>query len=212
MVSSVTDNPTSVYREIACPSCDQQGKSPQTDVTDPSKSEDSVEISKEARDSLRDAEAGTDEELSAEEEKEVTQMKKRDREVKAHEMAHVAAGAGVVRGGAHYDYQTGPDGKRYAVGGHVSIDTSAEKEPQETIRKMQVVKKAALAPAQPSNTDRAIAAKAAITEAKARAQLTKENIEKAEEGLHKSSTECNKIDLENSYHTPVTGGSISAVI
>jgi len=47
----------------------------------------------------------------------VEQLKQRDREVRAHEMAHVAAGAGVVTSGASYSYETGPDGRRYAVGG-----------------------------------------------------------------------------------------------
>ena len=213
MVSSITNNQITVYSNSACPSCDQRERFHKTDGTNSSESEDNVKISDEARDSHReDGKNVSGEEVPAQEEKEVHQLKKKDREVRAHEMAHVAAGAGVIRGGAHYNYQTGPDGKRYAVGGHVNIDTSAEKRPQETIKKMQLVKKAALAPAQPSNTDRAIAAKAAITEAKAKAQLTKENIEKAQEGLMKSSSKDNKIVLENTYDTPITSGSSITII
>ncbi|MDV7392559.1 putative metalloprotease CJM1_0395 family protein, partial [Arthrospira platensis SPKY1] len=63
-------------------------------------------------------------ELSESELRELQQLQQRDREVRAHEMAHVAAGAGLVTRGASYTYQTGPDGQRYAIGGEVSIDTS----------------------------------------------------------------------------------------
>jgi hypothetical protein len=54
----------------------------------------------------------------------VEALQKRDREVRAHEMAHVAAGAGVVTSGASYSFETGPDGRRYAVGGEVGINVS----------------------------------------------------------------------------------------
>ncbi len=110
--------------------------------------------------------------LSREEMQEVQELKTRDREVRAHEAAHMAAGGQHVRGGATFEYQTGPDGRRYAVGGEVSIDTSPVKgDPKATVQKMQAVRKAALAPAQPSAQDRAVAAKAAQEEAKARQQL-----------------------------------------
>ena len=94
--------------------------------------------------------AGAPEQLSKEEQQEVAKLKQRDAEVRAHEQAHIAAGGHYVRGGANYEYQTGPDGKRYAVGGEVSIDTSpVPDDPQATITKMQTVRRAALAPAKP---------------------------------------------------------------
>ena len=55
-------------------------------------------------------------------------------QVKSHERAHLSAGAGLVVGGANYQYQRGPDGKMYAVGGEVKIDTSRENDPEGTIR------------------------------------------------------------------------------
>lgn len=123
----------------------------------------------------RGREAGTAPELSEDEQREVQELKQRDREVKAHEMAHVAAGGQYVRGGASFEYQTGPDGKRYATGGEVSIDTTPVKgDPEQTIRKMQTVRKAALAPAQPSAQDRSVAAKATQHENKARQELAKQ--------------------------------------
>ncbi len=111
----------------------------------------------------------------AEEKKEVDKLKKRDQEVKAHEQAHIAAGSGVVIGGANYEYQRGPDGKMCAVGGEVKIDTSRENSPAQTISKMQQVTRATLAPAQPSAQDRSVAAQAAQVEADARSELAKES-------------------------------------
>lgn len=108
--------------------------------------------------------SGADEndKLSKEDLEKIEKLKSRDKEVKAHEQAHIAAGGRYVRGGAHYEYQTGPDGNKYAVGGEVSIDVSKEAENHEaTIAKMQVVLRAALAPAEPSSQDRAVAAQAA---------------------------------------------------
>lgn len=114
-------------------------------------------------------------ELTSDEKKVVAQLEKRDREVRAHEAAHISAGGGVVRGGATYSYQAGPDGKRYAVGGEVGIDASAVKDnPEATIQKMQVVRSAALAPADPSGQDHAVASAATAQMAAARAQLAEE--------------------------------------
>jgi len=110
--------------------------------------------------------------LSSEEQNQVADLKSRDQEVRTHEMAHMMVGGNLVRKGASYQYQTGPDGQRYAVGGEVSIDSSAVKgDPAATIRKMEQVKRAALAPAEPSGQDRAVASAAAQTEAAARQEL-----------------------------------------
>ena len=111
-------------------------------------------------------------ELSLEEQQQVEELKARDREVRTHEMAHVAAGGSFVTSGPSYTYQTGPDGKGYAVGGSVGIDTSpVEGDPAATIQKMQTVAAAALAPASPSGQDLKVAAAARQAEAKARSEL-----------------------------------------
>ncbi len=109
----------------------------------------------------------------------IQKLKTRDREVKQHERAHMAAGGPYITGGPTYTYQIGPDGKRYAIGGEVHIDTSPERDPEATIRKMEKVKRAALAPSNPSNQDRMVAAKASMEEQKARLELLKEKQEKA---------------------------------
>jgi len=77
------------------------------------------------------------EELTKEEKREVEELKRRDREVRAHEQAHLAAGGGFVRGGARFEYQQGPDGKNYAIGGEVSIAAPSGRTPEETIQNAQ---------------------------------------------------------------------------
>ncbi|MEO1275327.1 MAG: putative metalloprotease CJM1_0395 family protein [Pseudomonadota bacterium] len=99
----------------------------------------------------------------------VDRLAARDREVRAHEQAHARVG-GQYAGSPSYTYQTGPDGKRYAIGGSVAIDVSpVPGDPEATIAKMEQVKAAALAPAEPSSADRRIAtlAEAASREAQA---------------------------------------------
>lgn len=120
----------------------------------------------------RNAEA---KELSKEAQKQVEQLKARDQEVRTHEQAHVAAAGPYFRGGPNYSYQRGPDGNRYAVGGSVQIDSSpVAGDPEATIAKAQVVRRAALAPAEPSNTDRKVAAAASQMEAEAQRELAAE--------------------------------------
>ena len=181
---------------------------------------DKVDISEEAR-SLSETKGAdkTDSssqiELTEEEEREVEALQKKDREVKAHEMAHMAAGAGIVRGAPTYEYQAGPDGKRYAVGGHVNIDTAPEKDPEKTIQKMQQVKRAALAPADPSGTDLAVAAKASRVESEARSDRVEEKIEESvekKEAQGNSSPENELAVQEDPPETPAVGTTLSVTI
>ena len=109
--------------------------------------------------------------LSPEAEKQVQKLRERDREVRAHEQAHIAAGGQHVSGGASFSYQTGPDGRQYAVGGSVQIDTSpVPGDPKATEEKARAVRRAALAPASPSSSDQNVAAKAAAMENKSRSE------------------------------------------
>jgi len=120
--------------------------------------------------------------LTQAEQQQVAQMQQRDREVRNHEQAHIAAGGGVVSGGASYSYQTGPDGRRYAVGGEVPIDASeAPGDPEATVRKARQIRRAALAPADPSAQDRAVAASAAQMETAARREIIEQKRQEAEE-------------------------------
>jgi len=99
------------------------------------------------------------EELTPEEQQEVEKLKKVDREVRAHERAHRAAG-GTLTGAAQYTYVKGPDGQMYAVAGEVAIDTGREASAAATVEKMEAIIRAALAPANPSSQDIAVAAQA----------------------------------------------------
>lgn len=98
-------------------------------------------------------------------------LQARDRQVRAHEQAHLAASGGLATSGASYTYQKGPDGVSYAVGGEVSIDVSPGRTPEDTIARAVTIRAAALAPADPSGQDRAVAAAASQMEQQAYAQL-----------------------------------------
>lgn len=116
--------------------------------------------------------------LTADQIKQITTLKARDIEVKAHEQAHLSAAGQYALGGASFNFQTGPDGVSYAIGGEVKIDTSAVPgDPAATLRKADIIMRAALAPAEPSGQDIAVAASATAMSAKAQAELAKENQE-----------------------------------
>ena len=141
-----------------------------------------------------DKKSNKTEQYSEEERKAIDKLRQRDQEVRAHEQAHIAAGGAYVRGGASYSYQSGPDGKQYAVGGEVSIDTSVVKDnPEATIAKMQAVRGAALAPASPSGQDIAVAAAASQAEAQARVELRERQSQEKEETQQKTQENSNKM-------------------
>ena len=118
--------------------------------------------------------------LTEEEKKQVEELKKRDQEVRTHEMAHMAAAGALAKGGPTYTYQTGPDGRSYAIGGSVPIDTSKGRTARETIAKAQRIRAAALAPADPSPQDMKVAAQASRMEAEAIQEVQKERTEESE--------------------------------
>lgn len=127
------------------------------------------------RDTERAAEDTSDKpwDLSPEEEARVRELRARDREVRSHERAHQTAGAGVA-GAASYETVRGPDGHSYAVSGEVPIRANGGGSPEETIQIMRQVKRAALAPAQPSGQDRAVAQQAEQRIRAAQAELAEQ--------------------------------------
>lgn len=113
--------------------------------------------------------------LTAEEKAIVEKLKTIDREVRAHEQAHKNVG-GKFAGSASFGFEVGPDGRRYAVSGEVSIDIApVAGDPEATIAKMNTVAAAALAPAKPSGQDRQVAAQATAIRAGAQAELTRQS-------------------------------------
>lgn len=114
--------------------------------------------------------------LSPEAQAQLRELRQRDAEVRSHEQAHMAAGGQYVTGGASYDYQQGPDGRQYAIGGHVSIDASSiPGDPEGSAAKARQVRRAALAPGEPSAQDRAVAARASAAEAEAGRETREED-------------------------------------
>jgi hypothetical protein len=129
-------------------------------------------------DKTKTGKLGPEAQLSEDELREVQEMKARDQEVRAHEAAHLAAAGQHARGGVSFTYANGPDGRRYAVGGEVSIDTSpVANDPQATLQKANTIRAAAMAPAEPSSQDRSVAAEATQMAAQARQDIATEQAE-----------------------------------
>ncbi|TDR82711.1 putative metalloprotease CJM1_0395 family protein [Paludibacterium purpuratum] len=143
--------------------------------------------------------------LTPAQQQEVARLQAIDRDVHAHEQAHLAAAGGLATSGASFSYETGPDGKRYAVGGEVSIDTSPGRTPQETLDRARRIQQAALAPADPSPQDRRVAAEAAQQIARAEAQLRE-----AQAQQNKTAGGTNNATGPSSYSAAGTGVNNSA--
>ncbi|MDB4327423.1 putative metalloprotease CJM1_0395 family protein [bacterium] len=144
-----------------------------------------------AKDNGQDASAGKEnaeeqqQEKQLQAEQQVTELKQRDSEVRAHEQAHASIG-GQYAAQPEYEYEIGPDGRRYAVSGEVSIDISKASTPEETIRKAQRIKAAALAPAEPSAQDLRVATEATQIALEARSEIASEKVEKAQESYNRA--------------------------
>ncbi len=132
-------------------------------------------------------------ELTQQEKQEVAKLKATDAEVKAHENAHKAAAAGLRTSAPNYEYETGPDGKKYAVAGDVNISYQTSSDPEVNLKNAQQLKAAALAPAEPSSQDRKVAMKAEREIAKARQEIQDEK-QKTEE---KSEANKNSLNIQN---------------
>lgn len=154
-----------------------------------------------AKDNGQDASAGKEnaeeEQRQQAEQQQLTELKQRDAEVRAHEQAHASVG-GQYAGSPQYEYERGPDGRRYAVGGEVSIDISEASTPEETIRKAQQVKAAALAPAEPSAQDLRVATEATQIAIEARSEIASEKAEEAQKAFEQATPDAQQTDQEQS--------------
>lgn len=120
--------------------------------------------------------SGRDSQQESTEQRKLAELKKRDAEVRSHEQAHASAG-GDLAAAPSYEFELGPDGKQYAVGGEVNIDLAmVPGDPQATIVKMQKVRAAALAPADPSSADRSVATEATKRILQAQTELAQQNV------------------------------------
>jgi hypothetical protein len=117
--------------------------------------------------------------------------------------------------GGSYSYQTGPDGKRYAVAGEVSISASYSGSPRKRLHQAEAIRRAALAPADPSPQDRQVAAQAAAVAFQARADIRAEQrldlAEKPESGKTDRDNDQNSVAVQNrraiASFTGLTGGA-----
>lgn len=124
----------------------------------------------------------------------IAELSSRDADVRSHEQAHASVG-GAYAGSPSFTMQRGPDGKSYAVGGEVGIDVSAvANDPAATISKMEVVMRAALAPADPSAQDLRVAAQAQGLASAARAELAQQRRADAVEQAEKKQQEKTNAD------------------
>lgn len=139
-----------------------------------------------------------------------------DRNVKAHEQAHASVG-GALTGAPSYTYQTGPNGVRYAVAGEVSINASGVSgNPQATLTQATQVARAALAPANPSATDRRVASSAQALAAKARIEIAQLAADRVKMSQNESRARINGEEIEDTEPLQSTisfsGGQLRAAL
>lgn len=136
---------------------------------------------------------------------EIRELQMRDREVRAHEAAHAAAGRSYA-GSPNYTYERGPDGRTYAVGGSVRVDMSPiPGDPQATLQKAQQVRSAALAPAQPSAQDMKVAQQAQAMAAVARNDISQEQLKELERLLDQEKGHVTGFSMEQGVSAYVQG-------
>ena len=146
-------------------------------------------------------------ELSLEEQRIVTELQAADTNVRAHEAAHMAAGGGLTSP-ASYTYERGPDNKMYAVAGEVGISTGEGNTPQESLNKAQTIRRAALAPADPSPQDLKVAAQAASMEMSARVQIMQEKM--AQNSQNSNNSNETSGDAVNSAENSVENSNVNS--
>jgi hypothetical protein len=146
---------------------------------------------------LKSSSINDSQQLTVDEQRQLRELAARDREVRAHEQAHLRVGRDLVRGAASYTYQQGPDGRQYAVGGEVKIDTTGVPgDPEATEEKAYHIRETALAPIQPSNQDRAVASTASRMAQDARLEIQRQQRAEAEQAYRQTAT------------TPASGGEV----
>jgi len=152
-------------------------------------------------------------ELSPEARRTLEKLKATDTAVRAHEAAHLAAAAGIATGGAQFSTTRGPDGKMYATGGEVGIDASeVPNNPDATLAKARQVVAAALAPADPSPQDMAVAAQGRNMEAKASAEIAAQKVaERTEENQENQETNATNSNNTNNVETEIIGTATGTV-
>jgi hypothetical protein len=177
------------------------------DANASAKASDDASGSAESKSTSTSAALGAKSKLSNEALTAIGKLKARDLEVRQHEAAHLAAAGGLATSGASYTYEKGPDGVSYAIGGEVGIDVSPGRTPQETIERAHIVQAAALAPAEPSGPDLAVAAQAQQLEQEARGELARQQSDpsQADKDQPNSSAKSSAVQFNPSSQSDNTG-------
>ena len=200
--------PVSVPTQVAVPAVVKAVKETDTDNQETGQDSESAEQGTSDTNARTGSplQAKSIQQLTQEEQAEVQQLQQRDREVRTHEAAHKSAAGRFAQGGASFEYERGPDGQQYAVGGEVSIDTSRPEDPRQALIKAQIIQRAATAPAQPSAQDRAVASEAAQMIAEAQVAIQQEIQQKTEQDdTETESTEVSEDDRNTeTASAPVT--------
>ena len=101
-------------------------------------------------------------------EKVLDKFKNTDSNIRGHEQAHAASGTTTTP--IQYNYQQGPDGKMYAVGGHVRLDTSIPDDPKAASVKLDEIKRSATVSSDMSGADANISIQANLMKMKLQLQ------------------------------------------
>ncbi len=83
----------------------------------------------------------------------VAELMQIDAGVRSHERQHFFTAGGLASGVPEYQYAIGPDGRLYAVGGHVDVSTTPTTDPAKAARDGAALARAATAPADSSAQD-----------------------------------------------------------
>ncbi len=120
-------------------------------------------------------------EMSAEDQALLDKLKARDSLVRGHETAHIMAAGGQATGPAQYTYQTGPDGRQYAIGGSVNIAVvSSPSSDEDAANQAATASRAAMANSEMSLCDMQVAMRASELSAKAKSRALDAYAEQAE--------------------------------
>ena len=202
-----------IAKKVSDPTVKTDSNEDKTNVTDGTVNTD--ESKDNEKGSVSEEKGANGKTLSDKEKQQLQELKSRDIEVKKHEQTHQRVGSPYTSAPS-YEYETGPDGKKYAVAGSVNIDSKDEETPEKTAKKMRIIIKAAKAPAQPSGKDLSVAADATRRLNEANAKIQKEQQEEMKESLEKTKNKNsldevpNKNDTKNKNVQDMTGGSTSS--
>ena len=118
-------------------------------------------------------------------------MRKNGSNVKLRELVHRAIIGNYVRGAVSFDYDTGPDGLKYAVAGHTTVDTRPIiNNPEASIRKAQAIKR--------TKIDHNVAVEVEKMEREAIMALKEEQRKESDDTTKASNTENT---IESTFHT-----------